>query len=909
MSFSFAQSKSFKISGTLISEEDKMSLESATVYLERVKDSSLVTYTISNKDGDFILEDKTSDKSLNLYISYVGFQTYKKNILIDKGIINLKDISLKIDTNTLDEVLITSRAPITIKKDTLEFNVKSFKTKKDANVEDVLKELPGVEVAEDGSIKVNGKNVSKVLVNGKPFFGNDATITTRNLSKDIIEKIQVTDTKTKAEAFVGEEGDKENKTINLTIKKENNKGVFGRVASGGGTEGTYEYAGMFNYFDNDRRISTLAGGNNINSPGFSFGEIRKMFGGGNSIGFNSNGSFNIDGRSFGGGEGITTSRNEGINYADKYGEKLDVSGSYFHSNSDSENITTTNRENILSDSRFFTNLNSTSINENDSHSANLGFEIKLDSTLLINVKPSVSFSNNKRNFERDQKSNDETGTLINESNSTSFVESTVKDFNNKFDVTKKLGAKGAFFKLQIDNQINNSETNDILTSELNIIGATNNESRNQVTDEENKLNITNLNVTHRIPLIEKKLSLDLKYNYRIESRDNIRNTFDLDNNSTLVLDLSTDFSYTHIKNVPMLNLAYRGNKLSANFEVGYVFRGLENEDGLKPDLSFKRNFESVDIRSSFSYRFSPRKSIQLSHGVVNRAPNYINLQPFQNVSNPLNIITGNPELEPSRNHRIYFSYNSYNFQKRNGFYAYINSEIDENETVAKTSVDNNLVRTTTYENVNGNYNVRTNAFYNRQIKLDSLNLKTLRVNVGIGTSINNNVNFYNTVKYVSRVRSLSPSLGLNFNWKNVMEFRPRYSLSFTKNTYDLNTFKDEEFIFHRLNLGTTTYLPKKLEWRNDIVFSYNPNIAEGFQKSAWFWNSTLAYSVLKDKGTITLKAYDLLNQNTNARRIATANYIQDSQSTVLRKYFMLSFSWKFNSLGKKGEVREFGRRL
>src|SRR5690606_15274975 len=219
----------------------------------------------------------------------------------------------------------------------------SFKTKEDAVIEDLLKELPGVEVDEDGNIKVNGKAVNKILVNGKPFFGNDPTITTKNLSKDIIEKIQVLDTKTDAEAFAGEEGDKTSKTINLVISEENNKGVIGRAAAGVGTNKRYEAAGMFNYFVNEQRLSVLAGQNNINSPGFSFGEIRKMIGGGNMVNFNSNGSFTIDGRSFGAGEGISTSRSLGANYADELGKKLDMSANYFNSNSESDNPSTVNR--------------------------------------------------------------------------------------------------------------------------------------------------------------------------------------------------------------------------------------------------------------------------------------------------------------------------------------------------------------------------------------------------------------------------------------------------------------------------------------------------------------------------------------------------------------------------------------
>ena len=204
----------------------------------------MVTYTISDKQGAFTLNNRTYEDSLKLTISYIGFETYSRKLKLSRDPVQLETIALK-TANLLDEIVIQSRAPITVKKDTLEFNVASFSTKKDANVEDLLKELPGLEVDDDGTIKVNGKEVNKILVNGKPFFGDDPTITTRNLTKEMIEKVQITDTKSKAEAFSGEKGDTENKTINLTIKEENNKGVFGRLLGGVGTDERYEYCLLY----------------------------------------------------------------------------------------------------------------------------------------------------------------------------------------------------------------------------------------------------------------------------------------------------------------------------------------------------------------------------------------------------------------------------------------------------------------------------------------------------------------------------------------------------------------------------------------------------------------------------------------------------------------------------------------
>ena len=279
----FSQSFPFNISGKIQTDTDKKAVESATVYLERIKDSSVVSYTISDEKGEFSLKGKSFYKDLKLYISFVGMKKFSKNLELSEtvdhelGIINLKE-----DNHRLNEVIVRSSTPVYIKKDTLEFNVKSFNTKKNATVEDVLRKLPGVEVDAEGKITVNGKPVNRILVNGKSFFGSDPTITTKNLSKEIIEKIQVTDTKTKSEAFSGEKGDDHNKTINLKINKENNKGWFGRISAAAGTDKRFEAATMINRFDNDQRMSVLANANNINATGFSFGEISNRFGRGSN---------------------------------------------------------------------------------------------------------------------------------------------------------------------------------------------------------------------------------------------------------------------------------------------------------------------------------------------------------------------------------------------------------------------------------------------------------------------------------------------------------------------------------------------------------------------------------------------------------------------------------------------------
>ena len=904
----YSQSYPFTISGKIESEKEHSPIEAATIHLERVKDSAVISYTISDDKGNFSLSGKSFHKDVKLFVSFIGMDNFSKTISLNETPnLNLGIISLKNETNLLSEVIIKSRAPITVKKDTLEFNVKSFKTKKDANVEDLLKKLPGVEVDSEGKITVNGKPVNKILVNGKPFFGNDPSITTKNLSKEIIEKVQITDTKSKSEAFSGEKGDANNKTINLTIKKENNKGWFGRVSAGIGNNNRYEGATMVNRFNNNTRISVLASTNNINSPGFSFGEIQKMFGGGGNIWIGNNGSFGINGRRFGGGQGIIKSKTGGATYADEFGKGFDINANYFYSGSNSYNNSKNNREYNLVDRKYYTNTTSNSEDENDNHSIDTNFDIEIDSTFLINISPSFIINKRKGTFIRNEETLDENLTLTNVSSSNSYSEADAKNFRNTIDITKKLGTKGSFIKTSITNQIDKSNSEDLFQSSRETFG--NNPETTTINQKSNtKENYSGFNtkITYRLPLIAKKFFLDTKYSYQNNERENQKNTFSFNSTTQEYSDfnslLSSDFTYKDITKTPALELVYKEKKWRFNFELSYINRSLENTDELQPQLNLKRSFNNLAADAGFRYTFDSKASVYFDYRMDNRAPSLNQLQPFTDNSNPTNIIVGNPSLQPTQTHRAYINFNKYNWQARTGMYFYLSASLHNNQIVSNSNIDENFVRETSYINTDGGYDLWGGGSYSKKMKLDSITSIKLR----LGTRINSykNFNFFNNIKNGSKTSSIIPSIGITLDIDKIASIEPRYEISFSNTKFDNNPNQNQNFTRHTLKIRTRTSVPKKLEWMNDINYSYNPNVI-GFNKSAWFWNSTLAYSIFKDKASITLKAYDLLNQNNNVNRSATLNYIEDSESTVLQQYFMLGFSWKFNSLGKKGNIREY----
>ncbi len=903
------QAQDFEITGILVDSINRTPLEAATVVIETVRDSSLITYTITGRKGKFNLSGKTAENIANLYVTFVGYVPFSKKInFTEQGReINLGEMPIKFGVQTLGDVVVKARAaPVTIKKDTLEFNVASFKTKKNATVEDLLKELPGVEVDQQGQITINGKPVNKILVNGKPFFGDDPTIATRNLTKEIVDKIQVVDTKTESEAFAGEAGDEQNKTINITIDEDKNKGIFGRVAAGVGTDDRFEYAGLINYFDNDRRLSVLGGGNNINSPGFSFGEIEKMFGNARYISFNDNGSFNVNGRSFGGGQGITNSRTGGANYVDVIGKDNDVSVDYFYTSANSFEEERRDRETTLPERRFFSNTNSRTESNNDSHAVNARFEIAVDTTFLIEVRPEFTYTEGSSDFTRDEKTRNGNGDLTNQSNTLNTSSRNGRNFENRLSATKRYGSKGGFLRVEMENDINDTDTDALLESNTEIFGDSAAViDRNQYTDGKLANNGITFNGEWRIPLIEKKLFLEAEYRYNNTKRQDRQRVFDFDDGSDSYADFnlaqSTDFTNVDRSSKPELGISFNNDKVRMSLNAGYVFRNLKSEDALR-DINFSNDFNALELEANFNYNFTKKTSMYSGYYLNNNAPGVRQLSPYVDVSDPLNTVQGNPDLKPSNEHNIYLGVNNYDWQTRTGFNSYLNANFANDRVVNRSTISDANVRSTTYANVDGYYSIYGRASYSKNIEIDTL--RTLKYDVSMGVSSSSNVNFNNKVQYASKTIAYRPELELRYTWRDLFEIRPSYSPSFSKNTFDLDVFKDRDFTRHEFRLRTTTYYPKKLQWENDIRFINNPAVAAGFQTNSVFWNSSLGYSILDDNATVTLKVYDLLNQNTNARRVATEDYIQDVQSTVLQQYFMLSFSYKFNTLGKQGEVRE-----
>lgn len=909
-SFIFGQNK-VTIQGKVFDKSLQIPLESATIYFSKVSDSTVVDYTISNSSGDFLLSFQPINYPVVLRISFTGLKEYKKEFSSITQDLNLGKLELEENVNALKGVEIKGEAPpITIKSDTLEFNASSFKVRPDANVESLLKQLPGVEIDEEGKITVNGKEVNQVLVNGKPFFDKDGKIALQNLPSDIINKVQVSDTKTKKEEQTGAAASSNNASINLTIDEDKNKGLFGKAMAGYGTDDRYESSLLLNYFKNQRKFSVLASSNNINSTGFSMDEIFDNMGGGRSrsIWVGDNGAFGINGRSFGGNNGITRTNLMGMNYSDEWIKKSEQSLSYFLSNSTTENTNKRDQISFLPDGDFRTTSQATTKNENTVHDFSTDFEFKIDSTTTINFAPNFNtvktiFRNNSN-----QLSYDENNDLLNGSSSNDYTENTSNSFKNNLTITKRFKRNSHYVSFELINQ-NSKNTDDDYTNSSTIFYQSGdpNDDRNQYNNSENKSNKYDAELSFSKPITD-SMQVVLSANYELENIDKSRLSLDYDafaNDYTLLNENLTNRFKSTEKNInPKAGININKKKYNFNATLGTSVISFDGSaDYLGATTTIKRNYILPSARMYGNYKFSKTQNIWVSYSFNNSLPSVNQIIPIEDLANPLNTFIGNPNLDLNKYHEVYFSFRDYDYSTRSGYGFYSGGNIIEQQVISSVSFDENRKRTTTYENASGTYNGWAGFYYNKTFKKDEHKLRlSLRFNTDFGKS----KGLTNAIEYIANSVRFTPRVSLNYDYGELLNINPSHRVTFNTTDYTNYVIDNAKNTVHQFNLQTTSYWPKNWVFGNDFGYTYNSNISDGFKKDFYLWNTSLSYSFYDKMFTAKVKVYDILNQNQSNTRNITSTTIIDEENDVLKRYVMFSLTYKLSKFGgKESKKRNF----
>ena len=887
-----------------ISDSEKMALPGASVSLKSLPDSISVELKTTNTDGNFKLNDIKPGKYL-LSITMVGMDEYQKSIDIkDKNQnIDLGKIVLSENAILLKETVVTGiRAAVVAKQDTIEFNADSYHTAPNATVDQLLKKLPGVEVGSDGSITSNGKTISKILVDGKEFFADDPQMATKNLPSNMVDKVQVIDRKSDLARLTGIDDGEEETVINLKVKKDMNNGWFGNVSAGYGIDDKYSGSFVINNFHNGNQITLLGGLNNINENGFS-DRGRGRF------------------RDFGGTGGISTAQRLGLNFNVGNEEIFRIGGNVLYSHSDRKTTQKSATQYLFPDSVSYQDAGS--YNNDKGHNLNVDLRLQwnIDDYNTLDFRPrfSMNFRDSEKNDSSTLRAGDALMSLVNQNNNfqnnngKSYQTSGNLIFNHKF-----ASKPGRSFSVNV--QYSFSKTLQKSVTWSNIIYYLlhdEDEELYRYLDNKNYSNSVEGRLSWTEPLGNPQLGNFMTFSYRTKYQ---WNNADLYTYNLPIPEDGIDYYDLAITDLPPgsvfdpdLSNSFRNKFFTQELQVGYkkVSKTLNLDAGLlfSPSSSASHDLinDARDIPTRWVWNVSPfanirvkfsnSSSLRANYRARTSQPSISQLQPVPDVSNPLNITIGNPDLKPTFTQNIGLNFNNFNAERQQSLMLMLNASYSLNSIVSRTVTDSETGgRTTTYSNVNGNTNLffmgmYTGPFSNKKWRFNA------RLNARYASTpgyINGDFNRSDNI-------SLSPSAGITFSSDYFQaSVNPNYSLSTVKNS--LPQQNNRTIHSYGFNADASLYLPFGLDITTDLNFAANSGYTTGYNINQWLWNAQLSYSFLNDKSlTFSVKAYDILHQKKNINRSISANAIVDSEYNDLTRYVLFSLTWSFNSLSKKNK--------
>ncbi|MFH6991757.1 outer membrane beta-barrel protein [Flavobacterium sp. FlaQc-48] len=887
------------IKGTVVDINTQLPLEMATVYFATLKDSTVIEYATTDKNGSFSIRTKKYDKPVFLKVNYVGYQPYFEE---DKELLESKDFGklyLLETANALSDVVIKSQAPpIAFKKDTLEFNAASYKVRPDSNVETLLRQLPGFDVAADGKVTVNGHEVNQILVNGKPFFDKDGAIALKNLPAEIIKKIQVSDFKTKKEELSKQESTSDFSSINITIDEKENKGYFGKLFAGYGSDDRYESSLFLNYFNNKQRISVLGSSNNINATTFAHDEVFDNMAGGRT-GNGSSGSSPS-------AKGITQSNLIGLNYSNEWSEPLMTMGSYNFSNTINNNQNKVDQITFLPTGNINTSSNSKTRNENTANNVNFELEYKMDPTTRLVVVPKLNQTRSNSNSTSSNFSQDQNEEALNESTATSYSESNNTTFANAINFNKTFKKKSRNLSVFFDNNnVSKNVESFNLSQTIFYQDAKPNDDRNQKSENKNTTDNYSFEVEYTEPITDSlRVRFGSDFDWKSEMKDVKTYDFDAGSQSYSTLDeFLTNYTTSKQNSVsPKVGITLQKSKYTVNLNSKTAILGYDNHSlylNNATDLNKRYALPYGDFQ--FRYNFRRGKNLSFKYDYSNVLPAAVQLMPVLNLTNPLNTIIGNPNLNPIEKNSVNFSFRNYDFRTRSGYNLYGKADYYNNNVVSTSIYDDSGKRNTTYVNISGTYRTSIGGNWNQSIKRDA---HVLRYGFGLNGSYTFDKGFTNAIMYNAKSTALTPKVNLTYEYGELLIISPSYNLSYNQTEYENSTRAPNSNVIHRINFQTTNYWPENLVFGNDFGYTYNSSISSNFKKDFYLWNASLSYAMFDKKVYAKVKVYDLLNQNQSATRTISATAIRDEENTVLKRYVMFSVNYKIGNFAGAEKARK-----
>ena len=888
----FAQQSGVNVTGSVVEQGNDTPIEQATVRLLNVKDSAMVRGVVSARNGSFTLKNVKKGSYL-LHITFIGYDPLYQPLQITgkKNPVNVGKLELSDGAIELGEAVVIGKAPeVTVRNDTVEYNADSYKVTEGSVLEDLLKKMPGVEVDSEGKITVNGKEVKKVMVDGKEFFSDDPKVASKNLPAKMIDKLQVLDKKSDMAQMTGFDDGEEETVINLTVKPGMKQGWFGNAYGGYGSKDRYEGNAMVNRFVNNDQITFMGGANNTNNMGFS-DLASTMFSGMGGGGGRRGG--------FGAGSGITSSGNAGLNFSKEFKpDKLTLGGNTRYSHSDNDARSKSDRQNILpGDSSSYDNSEAMSRTKSDNFGVDFRLEWKPDTMTQLIFRPSFSFSHSMNDNFSDATTLDNERDTVNTNKSNNYSESNGYNLNASIDFSRKLNNKGRVFSATLSGGNSDSYSDGMNRSDIVYFNQTD-ALKNSIIDQRSRYDNKGFNYRAYVSWVEPighNNFIQATYSISQRKQEALKNVYNQDADGIYnVLDSAYSQSYRNNFISQRASLSFKSQRAKFNYTIGLnldpSYSSSENFVGDTTLSKITRKVVNLSPMAQFNYMFDKRTNLRIMYNGRTSQPSMTQLQPVADISDPTNITIGNPDLNPRYTNNVFIRFQQFTPEKQRAFMIMANGSYIINDIVSYTSYNQETgVKTTTYKNVNGNYSGNVRMMLNTPLKNKKFSINSMTM-----ASFANSNGYINEEKNTNRNLILSERGGIDFR-SSYLDLGVNGNIRYNATSNSLQKENNQNTFNYGAGGYTTIYLPLNFKIESDVNWSTNSGYGDGFKQNEVLWNASASKSFLKNnQGTLRFKIYDILQQRSNISRSVTASYIQDSEYNTLGSYFMVHFIYRFS---------------
>jgi len=893
------------VKGVIIDSAAKQQLSEATISIVPEKDTTNSEFAISDKHGAFQFRNLEPGK-YTLTITFEGFTHITKHLVINETTrdIDLSNLYMLRASDLLAEVVVQS-PPMRIRKDTIEYNAASFATKPNAVAEDQLKKLPGVQVDASGTITAQGEKVTRVLVNGKRFFGDDPKLATRNLPPDIVEKYEIFDDLDDQSKFSGFDNGNRVKTINIVTRRDRRQGYFGRAIAGGGTGESYNESANFHRFNNNQQLSLVGEGNDVNKQNFTAQDVLGASGSRRGSGRGPSAATN------GGGAGVTTVWAGGLNYRDSLG-KGEIYGSYFynfaHVATSSQSLTEKFFD-ATEDTSNTTHRTQQGYQRSTNQRASFNLEQKIDNNTSFVFRPNIAWQNSRPNSSSISSTEDQLHAPV--SNSNGFTSSTNRGYNiNGSNITIRHKFKEPHRTLSIDlngtfnvndgGGYNNAINHFFLLDSTQDLRQYYNDSLHSVT-----LSPT---LSYTEP-VGKNAIVELNYNHSYTRHTTTNNTYDYDSATQSYDRYNSLFSnsYKFESNSDKVTLNYRIQNPKFNFSMGSGIQWTSyNSLNTTKAIDVTHSYVNLTPAVNFTYSFTHMQRIRFFYSGRTGQPSASQLQPLTTTNDNINYTAGNPGLKPQFTHSIRLLYQSYNPSTQNVLFATINASTTVNDIQSEIVPNNKGGQTTAYVNLDGTYSVSGYFDYGWSLKKPKSNLNLI-TNIGYSQSqtlVDSTFGGGGFQHDYSKSTTLSETVSWTTNIKKNFDMNLSAASNYTIARNTLHPQQNFNYFSQVVNAEITAYTNSGWLIATNFTYTYTDNQVPGFNASIPLISPSIAKELFKKKnGEIRLSVFDLLNENTSVSKSVSFNRVSSSRTSTLQRYAMLTFTYNLNNFAGRGQKR------